>query len=65
MHTEPRYDLVISGGRVADPESGLDAVRKIAVNGGRVVAISPDPLLGRDVIEAAGLLVISRIYQSS
>jgi hypothetical protein len=34
------FDLVLIGGRVMDPESGLDAVRNIGVSGGRVSAIS-------------------------
>jgi hypothetical protein len=32
------FDLVLIGGRVMDPESGLDAVRNIGVSGGLVVA---------------------------
>jgi dihydroorotase len=51
------FDLVISGGRVVDPESGLDAVRNVGVSAGRVVAISPDPLSGRSTIDAAGKVV--------
>ena len=34
------YDLVLEGGRVIDPESGLDAVRNIAVKNGKIVRIS-------------------------
>ena len=33
-------DLVIYNGRVIDPETGLDAIRDIAVSGGRIVAIT-------------------------
>ena len=33
------WDLVLRGGRVIDPESGLDAVRDVAVADGRVVAV--------------------------
>ena len=29
------YDLLIKGGRVIDPSAGLDAVRDIAIAGGR------------------------------
>ena len=32
------YDLVLVGGRVMDPESGLDAVRSVGIRDGRVVA---------------------------
>jgi N-acyl-D-aspartate/D-glutamate deacylase len=51
------YDLVISNGRVMDPESGLDAVRNIGILGGKIAAISTDPLKGKQTIEARGLVV--------
>jgi N-acyl-D-aspartate/D-glutamate deacylase len=40
------YDLVIAGGRVIDPESKLDGVRNIGIRGGRIEAISEQPLTG-------------------
>ncbi|MEO2122607.1 MAG: amidohydrolase family protein, partial [bacterium] len=52
------YDLVIEGGRVIDPESGLDAVRTIGVIGGEIAAITEIPLEGDRVIQAAGLVVV-------
>jgi len=33
------FDLVLRGGRVVDPESGLDAVRDVAVADGRIAAV--------------------------
>src|ERR1700722_17742321 len=33
------YDLVIKGGRVIDPSMGLDAIRDIAISGGRIAAV--------------------------
>lgn len=51
------YDLVIRGGRVMDPESGLDAVRSVGVSGGRIAAVSTEPLAGRQTIDADGLVV--------
>jgi len=50
-------DVVIVGGRVLDPESGLDAVRNVGVVGGRIAAITAAPLQGRDTIDARGLVV--------
>lgn len=50
-------DLVIAGGRVIDPESGLDAVRHVGIRGDRIVAVSPEPLQGRETIDARGLVV--------
>ncbi len=37
--TTAAYDLVLEGGRVLDPGSGIDDVMDVAVSGGRVVAI--------------------------
>ena len=53
-----QYDLVIEGGRVIDPESGLDAVRTIGVIGGGIAAITEDSLEGDRVIQATGLVVV-------
>ena len=51
------YDVVLQRGRVMDPESGLDAVRSVAINGKKIVAISTRPLRGKVEIDAAGLVV--------
>src|SRR5882762_576327 len=51
------YDLVIEGGRVIDPEPGLDAIRNIGIIQGRVGKISAGPLEGRRVISARDLIV--------
>jgi N-acyl-D-aspartate/D-glutamate deacylase len=52
-----QYDLVLEGGRVMDPETGLDAVRNVGIREGKIARISADPLSGRRVIHAAGLVV--------
>jgi N-acyl-D-aspartate/D-glutamate deacylase len=52
-----QYDLVLEGGRVMDPETGLDAVRNVAIRDGKIVRISPDALSGRRVVNAGGLVV--------
>ena len=52
-----QYDLVLRGGRVMDPESGLDAVMDIGIDGGTVAAISPEPLDGTEVVDVSGLVV--------
>jgi N-acyl-D-aspartate/D-glutamate deacylase len=53
----PALDLVIAGGRVLDPESGLDAVRDVGIRGDRIVTVSATPLPGRETIDARGLVV--------
>ena len=51
------YDLLIRGGRVIDPESGLDAIRNVGVRGSRIETLSDANLDGDSVIDAAGLVV--------
>lgn len=54
---EGGYDIVINGGRVIDPETGLDAIRGVGVRDGRIVEISENALTGTREIDAAGLVV--------
>lgn len=51
------YDVVIAGGRVMDPESGLDATRNVGITDGKIARISANPLAGRRMLEARGLVV--------
>ncbi len=50
-------EIVLRGGRVMDPETGLDAVRNVGIEGGTIVAISEEPLEGTVVVDATGLVV--------
>jgi dihydroorotase len=54
-----QLDLLVRGGRVIDPASGLDAVRDVGFAGGKVAAIDPaiPAERARQVIEAAGRIV--------
>ena len=52
------YDLVIANGRVIDPESGLDAVRSVAIREGRIVLILDGDVDGERTIDATGLVVV-------
>jgi N-acyl-D-aspartate/D-glutamate deacylase len=51
------FEVVLRGGRVIDPESGLDAVRDVAVAGGQVAEIGADVGPGRTELDVAGLVV--------
>ena len=51
------YDIVIANGRVMDPESALDAVRNVGISAGKIRAISVEPLKGKTVLDAKGLVV--------
>ena len=50
-------DLLVTGGRVMDPETGFDAVADVAVRGGVVVAVGGGRPDAREVLDAAGLVV--------
>src|SRR5216684_2565735 len=51
------WDIVLRGGRVIDPESGLDQVRDIAVAQGRVAEIGSGLRPARAECDVAGLVV--------
>ena len=51
------YDVVLSGGRVIDPETKLDAIRNVGILNNRIAQISSEPLNGKETINASGLVV--------
>lgn len=51
------YDIVLSGGRVIDPETKLDAVRNVGILNNRITEISSTPLRGKQTINVSGLVV--------
>ena len=56
--THPPYDLLLVGGRVIDPASGLDARRDLAIRAGRIAALAPElPRAAAQVVDVSGLLV--------
>jgi hypothetical protein len=51
-------DVVFVGGRVLDPETGLDGVRNVGVKDGRIAVISATAVpAARDTVNARGLVV--------
>lgn len=56
---EPLFDLVIRGGRVMDPASGLDTVTDVGIKGHVVTRIAKniDPAMAKQVVDARGMLV--------
>src|SRR5213595_100874 len=52
-----QYDLVLMGGRVLDPETGLDAKRNVGIRDGRIAAVTVEPLTARETLAVAGLVV--------
>jgi dihydroorotase len=54
-----KYDLIIRGGRVIDPSVRLDAIRDVAITGGRIAAVEASiPGDAADTIDARGKLVV-------
>jgi dihydroorotase len=52
------YDLLIKGGRLIDPSAGLDAIRDVAIAGGRIVAVEASIAAdATETIDASGKIV--------
>ncbi len=51
------YDLVITNGRVMDPETKYDAIANVGIRDDRIVTITKEKIAGREVIDATGLVV--------
>ena len=59
LAAQPRYDLLLQGGRVIDPKNNISAVRDVAIKDGKVAAVAPN-LNAADalkVVNVAGLVV--------
>lgn len=57
--TATAFDWVLAGGRVIDPESGLDGIRHVGIKDNRIVSVSTLPLDPGDgvLVDVAGLVV--------
>ena len=51
------YDIVLTGGRVIDPETKLDAIKNVGIINNRIAQISSEPLKGKESINVSGLVV--------
>ncbi len=51
------YDLVLRGGHVIDPKNGIDAVRDVAIRGGKIAAVGESLGAGDKTIDVRGLYV--------
>ena len=51
------FDLVITNGRVMDPETGFDAVANVGINNGFITKITKDDITGTRTIDASGHVV--------
>src|SRR5436309_8005342 len=51
------YDIVLAGGHVLDPETGLDATRHVGIQGGRIAAVTTELPAARETLDVRGLVV--------
>lgn len=59
LGADAKYDLLIKGGRVLDPSLRLDAIRDVAISGGRIAAIEPSiAAAAAETLDARGKLVV-------
>lgn len=55
--TKTVFDVVLTNGRVIDPETYTDGIFNVGISGDRIAAISPEPLKGKDVVDVSGKIV--------
>ncbi len=54
---EPTYDLVLRGGRVMDPETGLDSILNVAIRDGKIALLTDGQVSGDVELDVSGLVV--------
>jgi dihydroorotase len=60
MSISPTFDLLLRGGRVIDPASGIDGIRDVAIRNGKIAAVQADilPSSAKEVTDVTGQLVL-------
>ena len=60
MNAAPIYDLILQGGHVICPASGIDGVMDVAIAGGKIALVGKDilPSTAQQVINIRGKLVL-------
>src|SRR5579864_2317659 len=60
MSISASFDLLLRGGRVICPTSGIDGIRDVAIRNGKIAAVQADilPASARDVVDVSGKLVL-------
>jgi dihydroorotase len=59
LAAQPRYDLLLQGGRVIDSKNNISAIRDVAIKNGAIAAVAPrlNPTDALKVVNVAGLIV--------
>ena len=50
-------DVVFTGGRVIDPETGFDEIADVGIRDGRIVSVGNDAPKSRELVDVSGLVV--------
>src|SRR6201988_1586609 len=60
MSVSTSFDLLLRGGRVIDPASGVDGVKDIAIRNGKIAAVQSDilPSSAREIVDVSGTIVL-------
>src|SRR5258708_22634429 len=60
MSVSTTFDLLLRGGRVIDPASGVDGIKDVAIRGGKVATVQADilPTSARDLVDVTGKIVL-------
>jgi dihydroorotase len=59
LAAQPRYDLLLQGGRVIDAKNNISAIRDVAIKDGAIAAVAPrlNPADALKTVNVAGLIV--------
>ena len=60
MSVSTTFDLLLRGGRVIDPASGIDGIKDVAIRSGKVAAVQSDilPTSAREVLDVTDKIVL-------
>ena len=56
----PQYDIVLSNGRLIDPETGLDAVGSVGISNNTICEVTTNitsTLDGKETVDCTGLVI--------
>src|ERR1700719_5342029 len=60
MSVSTTFDLLLRGGRVIDPASGIDGLKDVAIRNGQIAVVQSDilPSSAREVVDVTGEIVL-------
>src|ERR1700747_2560469 len=60
MSVSTTFDLLLRGGRVIDPASGVEGLKDVAIRNGKIAAVQSDilPASAKSVVDVSGMIVL-------